>query len=128
MTSHQLLQDLESLSYRARLRRMIEFGRQAAHNAEIAALLKDLEQGDFYGRLLAIQSCFGSYDGSHVLRALTDPSHIIRGFAINLAPLVCNEDQLREALGLVPRDGRRDLLRKLYNRRAHAPIDDFLEG
>ncbi len=128
MTSNQLLQDLESLPYRARFRRMIELGRLAAHDAEIAALLKDLEQGDFYGRLLAIQSCFGSYDGSHVLRALTDPSHIIRGFAINLAPLVCNEDQLREALGLVPRDGRRDLLRKLYDRRAHAPIDDFLES
>lgn len=106
---------------------MIELGRQAAHNAEIAALLTDLEQGDFYERLLAIQSCYGSYDGSRVLRALADPSRIIRGFAINLAPLVCNEDQLREALTLVPRDGRRHLLCKLYKRRAHALIDDFLE-
>src|SRR5258707_11354494 len=127
MPSHQLLQDLETLPYRARFRRMIELGRQAAHNAEIAVLLKDLEQGDFYERLLAIQACYGNYDGGHVLRALADPSRIIRGFAINLVPLACNEDQLREALALVPRDGRRPLLCKLYNRRVHAPIDDFLE-
>ncbi len=127
MPSHQLLQDLETLPYRARFRRMIELGRQAAHDAEIAALLKDLEQGDFYERLLAIQACYGNYDGDHVLRALADPSRIIRGFAITLVPLTCNEDQVRKALALVPRDGRRHLLCKLYNRRVHAPIDDFLE-
>src|SRR5579872_2550959 len=123
----QLLQDLELLPYRARFRHMIELGRQAAHDSEIAALLKELERGDFYERLLAIQACSGSYDGNHVLRALTDPSHIIRGFAIKVAPLACNEEQLREALALVPRDGRRHLLCKLQNHYDHAPIDDFLE-
>ncbi len=96
-------------------------------DADIATLLKDLEQGGFYERLLAIQSCFGSSNGSHVLRALVDPSRIIRSFAIKLAPLVCNEQQLREALVLVPRDGRRHLLSKLYKHRAFTPIDNFLE-
>ncbi len=123
----QLLQDLELLPYRARYRHMIALGRQAAHDNGVAALLKELEQGDFYERLLAIQACSGSYDGNHVLRALADPSHIIRGFAIKVAPLACNEEQLREALTLVPRDGRRHLLCKLQNHHAHALIDEFLE-
>src|SRR5260370_4733192 len=113
MTAAQLLSELETLPHTARIRRMVELGHSAAHDPEFAAILTTLEQGDFYERFLALHSCFGSHDGAHVLRALTDPSRIIRGTAISLTVLACDEEQLRHALRLVPRDGRLPLLWKL---------------
>nr|MBA2288076.1 hypothetical protein [Ktedonobacteraceae bacterium] len=127
MTAEQLLQELETFPHATRIRRMVELGRAATHDPEIAATLVTLEKGDFYARYLALHSCFGSYDGAHVLRALADPSRIIRGLAIRLAPLACSEEQLRQALALVPRDGRRSLLWKLQHHGSHALIDEFLE-
>src|SRR5258707_1147873 len=127
MTAEQLLQELETLTYAARIRRMVDFGHTATHDPQLAATLTILEQGDFYERFLAIYSCFGNRDGAHVLRAVADPSRIIRGMAIRLAPLACDEAQLRQALALVPRDGRQPLLRQLRHYSQQAFIDEFLE-
>jgi len=80
-----------------------------------------------FARFLALHSCFGSADGAHVLRALTDPSRIIRGTAIHLVPLICDEEQLWQALTVVPRDGRRALLWKLRHHGYEVLIDAFLE-
>jgi hypothetical protein len=127
MTAEQLLQELETLTHTARIRRMVELGRTAAHDPQSAATLTTLEQGNFYERFLALHSCFGSYDGAQVLRALADPSRIIRGVAINLAALAFSEKQLRQALEIVPRDGRRPLLWKLHHHGYDTLIADFLE-
>src|ERR1700733_13064972 len=127
MTMQQLLQVLEPLTYKARLQHMIDLGRQAANNVDIATLLTDLKQGDFYERLLAIQSCYGSYNRDHVLRALTDPSRIIRQVAVKLAPLVCDEAQLRQALMLIAPKERGSLLWKLHHYRYPNLMDEFLE-
>lgn len=127
MTAEHLLQELETFTYTARIRRMVELGRAAAHDPQIAAILMTLELGDFSARFLALHSCFGSADGAHVLRALTDPSRIIRGVAIDLIPLACDEAQLQQALTIVPRDGRRALLWKLRHSGHDALIDAFLE-
>lgn len=127
MTAKHLLHELETLPHAARIRRMVELGRAAAHDSDITSTLTTLEQGNFYERFLALHSCFGSYDGAHVLRALTDPSRIMRGTAISLTVLACDEEQLRQALRLVPRDGRLPLLWKLYHHGYHALIDEFLE-
>ena len=126
MTAKQLLRELETLPHTARIRRMVELGRKAAHDPKLATLLTTLEQGGFYERFLALHACFGNRDGAHVLHALTDPSRIIRGLAIQLAPLTCNEEQLRQALQTIPRDGRRALLWKLHHQGYDALIDDYL--
>lgn len=78
------MKELEPLTHDARMRRMLEVGRQAAQDAVVAAALTALEQGGFYERWLALQSCFGSRDGAHALRALVDPSRSIRGLALLL--------------------------------------------
>lgn len=127
MTASNLLQELETLPHHARVLRMVELGRAATHDPVIAEILAELELGDFYHRFLALHSCFGSYDSAHVLRSLTDPSRTIRGTALSLSVLTCNEDQLRQALQLVPRDGRLPLLWKLHHHGKQALIDAFLE-
>lgn len=127
MTASNLLQELETLHHHARILRMVELGRAAVHDPAIATTLVELEQGDFSQRFLALHSCFGSFDSAHVLRALTDPSRTIRGTALSLSVLVCDEAQLHQALQLVPRNGRLPLLWKLYHHEKQALIDEFLE-
>ena len=127
MTAEQLLQILETLTFSARIHHMIDSGRTSLHDSELASTITMLEQGGFYERFLAIYSCFGSSDGAHVLRALADPSRIIRGVAIKLTTLACDEAQLRQALEIVPRDGRLPLLWKLHHHGDQLLIDAFLE-
>ena len=125
MTPQQLLQVLEPLTYKARLQYMIDLGCQAADNVDISTLLTDLEQSDFYERLLAIQSCYGSHNSDHVLRALTDPSRIIRHVAVKLAPMMCDESQLRQALILLAPKERGSFLWKLHHYHYPDLIDEF---
>src|SRR5690349_9370026 len=97
MTIMQLLQDLELLPHGARVRTMIELGRRSQSDAETVALLNELVQGDWYQRFLALYACFGSRDATPVLTALTDSSHILRGLALRLLPLVGSQAQLQQA-------------------------------
>jgi hypothetical protein len=127
MTADQLLQEIETLPYAARIHYMVNLGRVAVSDPQLATTLTTLEKGDFYPRFLAIYACFGSRDGEHVLRSLADPSRLIRSVAIDLAPLTCNEEQLRQALAIVPHDGRRSLLAKLRHHDYQELIDAFLE-
>ncbi len=126
MKAEKLLQELETLNYAARIRFMVETGKNATRNPDLATVLLTLEQGDFYARFLSLYSCSGSRDGAHVLRALSDPSRIIRNVAIDLTPLVCNETQLRQALVTVPPAGRRALLWKLHHHGYDTLVDQFL--
>ncbi|HVU70287.1 MAG TPA: hypothetical protein VHD63_24375, partial [Ktedonobacteraceae bacterium] len=127
MTAEQLLQELETLTHAARIRRMVDVGRATIHDPQAAATVAILEQGEFYERFLALHACFGNHDEAHVLRALTDPSRIIRGVAIRLVPLACDEAQQRQALALVPSDGRRSFLWQLRHHGQSMIIDEFLE-
>lgn len=52
MIVEQLLQELETLTYSARIRRVVDFGRTATHDPQLAATLTMLELGDFYERFL----------------------------------------------------------------------------
>ncbi len=126
MTPEALVSTLEPLTHHARVQRMVELGRLAAEDASVAATLVILEQGDFYERWLALQSCYGSRSGAQVLRALSDPSRLIRTGAIKLAALACDDAQAQEALGLLPADQSHFLLLRLFQRRRSAPIDAFL--
>jgi hypothetical protein len=126
MTPETLLTELEPLTHHARIQRMVELGRRAAEDASTATTLAALEQGGFYERWLALHSCYGSRDGAQVVRALGDPSRLIRAGATRLAALVCNDAQAQEALALLPAEQSRFLLRQLSKRRHLAPIDAFL--
>jgi hypothetical protein len=126
MTPETLLAELEPLTHHARVRRMVELGRLAAADASVAATLAALEQGGFYERWLALQSCYGSRDGAQVVRALDHPSRLIRGAAIKLVALACDDTQVREALGLLTPDQCRLLLLRLLRHRRLAPVDAFL--
>jgi hypothetical protein len=126
MTPEELLAELVPLTHNARVRQMVELGRQAAADASIAATLAALEQRGFYERWLALQACYGSRDGAHVLRALGDASRMIRAAAIKLAALACNDAQAQEALGMLTADQCHFLLLRLFRRRRFALIDAFL--
>ncbi|MBI3972493.1 MAG: hypothetical protein HY332_14530 [Chloroflexi bacterium] len=127
MSPNELLRELEPLPHDDRMRRMVEVGRRAAVDPSVAATLASFEQGGFYERWLALQSCFGSRDGSHVLRALADPSRAIRRRAAGLAALVGDDAQVQAALEKLPLPDRTVLLRRLYQRRRYAPVDAYLE-
>ncbi len=125
MTLEDLLEQLERLSHAERVRIMIDLGRR--NDAESRALLADLAQGGFYERYIALYSCFGSRNREQVLRALADPSRLIRGLALRLVPIVCDEAALRQVLESAPAQVYQPLLWKLRQRKQQAIIDAFLE-
>jgi hypothetical protein len=127
MTLDQLLQDVETLPHVARVQTMIELGRRSQTDAETAALLSEMAQGEWYQRFLALYSCFGSANASQVLAALTDPSRILRGLALRLLPLVCTPTRLQQALETVPPALRLPFLWKLASHKHFSLIDAFIE-
>jgi hypothetical protein len=128
MNPTRLLRELESLPHDARVRRMVELGRLAKSDASVAAAITLFERGGFYERWLALNSCYGSRDGAQVLRALADPSQAIRGAALKLAALSCDDAQESAALATISPDQQSRLLKLLAVRRRHTPIDTFLAG
>ena len=64
MKVSNLLRDLDASNHDARMRRMVEVGKLAASDASVAKTLAGLAEGGFYERLLALQSCHGSRDGT----------------------------------------------------------------
>mgnify|MGYP002403955370 CR=1 FL=1 len=127
VTVDQLLQDVETLPHAARLQAMIALGRRSQTDAEIAALLNELAQGEWYQRFLALNACFGSANAAQVLAALDDPSRILRGLALRLLPLVCSPAQLQQALTTVPSALYLPLFWKLSKHGHSALIDAFVE-
>jgi len=125
MTVDELLQHLETMTHAGRVQVMIDLGRR--DDAESAAIITALARGGFYERFLALYSCFGSQNREQVLRALADPSRIIRGPALRLLPIVCDEAQLASVLESAPAEVRLPILWKLRQRKQQAAIDTFLE-
>jgi hypothetical protein len=126
MTIQQLKQQLESLTYQNRVRRMVELGRQASTDVQVNDILNSLEQGDFYERLLALNSCYGSYDGTRIMRALSDSSHLIRSKAIQMLAPQASDTQVQTALNTVTFKECRYLLKQLLNWHRHSCIDTFI--
>lgn len=127
MTPEHFLRELESLSHDARMRRMIETGRAARRDREAATLVAALAKGDFYQRLLALQSCYGSGDPTLAITALSDPSRTLRGRALWIIGLLADDAQARQALHATAARFRIALLAKLRQRRRFVPIDGFLD-
>jgi hypothetical protein len=122
MTPETLLRELETLSHDARMRRMVELGR----DAKSAPLVSELARGDFYQRLLAIQWCYGSGDVTIALAALTDASRTLRGRAIGPVARFADDAQARHALHVTAGRFRLALLSHLRDRGRFEPIDAFL--
>src|SRR5262249_23514649 len=120
MTREELLAQLETMTHAGRVRTMIELGR--SNIAENQAIFEELEKGDFYERFMSLYACFGSRDSAHALRALADPSRIIRGLALRLLPLLCDDTQLQEALHAAQAQVYLPLLWKLRQRKQQAAI------
>jgi hypothetical protein len=125
MTKDEVLDQLEALSHVERVRAMIALGRRG--DAEARELIAALERGDFYERFLALYSCFGSSDQPHVLRALADPSRLLRGLAARLAVLVLDDQQAIQAFAHLSPSMRKPLLSNLRGARRQAVVDACLE-
>ncbi len=126
MTIEELLTQFETQPDVERVRAMIALGQR--DDEEAHALIAALEARGFYERRLALFSCYGSRDRAHVLRALNDPSAILRDLAARLVPLVCDDTQAQEALRIAPSQLRRPLLRRLLQRRRQTPIDAYISA
>jgi hypothetical protein len=122
------LRELETLSHDARARRMVALGREAATRSDVMTAVAELESDNAYARYLALHACFGSRDGAPVMRALADPSRLVRSLALRLVPLLCDDDQVRQVLEGASFTQRRLLLRRLHRRRRFGVIDAFLES
>jgi|SRR5579871_636327 len=133
-TIEEFVHQLEPLTHAARVDAMIELGVQSvmhpgrSSTAESKALIAALEQGGFFERFMALYSCFGSRDSAQVRRALADPSRIIRGLAIRLLPLACDEAELQSALESVSPQLYLPILWKLRQHGQQGVIDRFLEA
>lgn len=118
------LDELSTRTHDDRVRAMIELGRSGRDRDTIEALAR----GDVYERRLALSSCWGSRDGAHVLRALSDASRRVRGLALRLAAVVCDDAQALDALQLAfGMRSDRPLVRWLAERGRGAVIDRFLD-
>lgn len=126
MTLKTLLRELETLPHPARMKRMVEVGREAGSDLQTQAALDELERGGFYERRLALQSCFGSRDGARAMRALHDPSRLVRGLALKLAALLGESGALQTVLLSATYPMRRALLKMLVRRRREV-VDGVLE-
>ncbi|HKE18594.1 MAG TPA: hypothetical protein VKB80_27140, partial [Kofleriaceae bacterium] len=71
---------------------------------------------------------FGDLDGGRALALLGDDSRRVRGIAICVAPLACDDAQAARALEVAwSVRGERSLLRRMRRHRRSAAIDAFLD-
>ncbi len=125
MTKDELLDQLDALSHVERVRAMLALGWRG--DAEARELVVNLERGDFYERFLALYTCFGSIDRSHVLRSLADPSRLIRGLAARIAARILDDQQAIEAFARLSPAMRKPLLIKLRGARRQTVVNVCLE-
>jgi len=96
MATMSLIAELELLTHRARVRRVMELGRRAAAGDEgAAAILDELRRSpSAYERLLALLSVHGSHDGGRALEATSDPSRTVRRTASRMIALYGDDAQV----------------------------------
>ena len=128
MTADALVAELEPLTHVERMVRMVDLGRRAGNGDEDAGrLIDELADGSTYRRLLALQTVYGSRDGTRAAAALTDPSRLVRHRGAKLVALVCSDDQAGRALASVAGHKlRRRLAGNLLRRGRHPAVDLFM--
>lgn len=79
-------------------------------------------------RYLAGAAVFGDHDGARALELLRDPSRRVRGIAICVVPLACDDAQGTEALRVMwSLRAERRLLKRMARHGRHAAIDAFID-
>ncbi len=102
-------------------------GRASISDSNIRKILEEFARGGFYERGLSLQSCYGSRDCNRVLLSLSDPSRILRGLAIRLVALICDDEQaLQTFSNVTTRSARRKLLCRMAQRRRFDVVDEYL--
>lgn len=97
-TREALLQQLNSLSYGARMAHVAALGKQARGTAALTQLMDELLSGDAYEAGLALQLARTTRDEARLLRGLTHPSSQIRTLAASLAGPCIQDDASLERL------------------------------
>ena len=122
----KLINSLESLTHSDRIFEIIKLGRIEATEPDVATLLDNLQQGNYYERLLALYSGYGSYNGQRVLTAIGDSSRSIRNKAIDLITVVGSDAEVLTAVESINYKQCRVLFNYLRNRKRQAVIDRCL--
>lgn len=117
----KLLARLEPLRHAQRMRLMVDYGPNSS-----PGVLRDLEAGNVFERHMALMTCYSSRDAGRVERGLQDPSSIVRGVALRLAPIALSDAQVLAALRSLPTRSRSVLLHGLRGRNRAEPIADAL--
>ncbi|MBN9167707.1 MAG: hypothetical protein J0I07_42650, partial [Myxococcales bacterium] len=136
-TTARLLEELESVTHRERMRRMVRLGAaSAAGDTNAGALLDALwASGKTYERTLALQAIYGSRgragDGrerTRLLEAATSASRTLRFRAMRLVATACDDTGAGEVLHrTASRNARGRLLAMLHRRGRRGAIAAFLE-
>ncbi len=124
--TEKLINSLESLTYRDRISEAIKLGRKEPNDSKVTNLIDDLQQGNYYERLLALYSGYGSYQGERVLTAIKDSSRSLRRKAIDLITVVGNDAQILTAIESLNYKHCRVLFDYLRKRNRLAVIDRCL--
>ncbi len=110
------------------MRRLVALGSESQHNTEVRDALAQLARGTSYQRLLAVQACHGSRDGAYVLRRVSDPSRAVRSLALGALAIICDDDQVLQALSLVKMRAQLKLIDALAKRKRQSIVDRFVES
>ncbi|VEP18984.1 conserved hypothetical protein [Hyella patelloides LEGE 07179] len=122
----KLINSLENLTHSDRILQVIELGKQAKTDPNAATIIDELQAGNHYERMLAMHSCYGSYDGERVLTAIRDSSRSVRKKAVNLISVVGSDTQVLSALEISGYKQRRQLFIFLKKRNRQQVIDSFI--
>lgn len=106
-----LLEDLNSLGYRARLERVATLGRDARGEPALQALLAEWVAGDAHEATLAVVMARAARDEPTVLRALTHPSRTVRGHAASFAGATLGAEALIQVLPELAPETRRRVIK-----------------
>ena len=114
----------DPVNHRERIRTILDRARAGDRNH-----LEQLEAGGAAERWLATVAGCADRDGARTLRRLEDASRRVRGAAVALAPLACDDDQVVAALtAMWAVRGERRLLRRMAAQGRTVAIDRFLDG
>ena len=124
--TEKLINSLESLTYRDRILEIIKLGRKEPGDPEVSSLIDRLQQGNYYERLLALYSCYGSYSGKRALTAISDDSRSLSHKALGLITVVGSDAEVSTALVSLNYKQRQILFKYLRKRNRLAMVDRCL--
>ncbi|WNG58018.1 hypothetical protein F0U59_27140 [Archangium gephyra] len=108
-----LLEELDSLGYRARMTRVATLGRDARGDPALAELMRELLAGDAHEATLAVEMARGARDETVVRCALTHPSRMVRGRVASLAGATLRDEVLEQVLPELDPQTRRRVIKSV---------------